>query len=108
MESPRDKIAVNSAAVERLFSTFGNIQNKRKNAFVHERLQKFAKVNSMLPLKPKQEKASQQAISILVYIATQQAAAKAEAACAQAAQATEDMADHLLMGKRTCLYLNNK
>ena len=35
------QLAVNSAAVERLFSSFLNIQTKRRNRLVHERVQKI-------------------------------------------------------------------
>ncbi|KAL3141785.1 hypothetical protein ABBQ32_004459 [Trebouxia sp. C0010 RCD-2024] len=75
-----------------------------RNAFVHERLQEFAKVRSMLPPKPKQEKAKRAANQYSgVHSATQQAAAKAEAACAEAAQATKDMADQFVDGEEDLL-----
>ncbi len=47
------QIAVNSAAVERLFSAFGNIQTKRRNKFVLDRLEKLAMIKAMLPAKPR-------------------------------------------------------
>ena len=50
------QIAVNSAAVERLFSAFLNIQTKRKNKLVHERVQKIAAIKSLLPVKPRAAK----------------------------------------------------
>lgn len=49
------QIAVNSAAVERLFSAFGNIQTKRRNRFVHERVQKIAQIKATLPAKPRSD-----------------------------------------------------
>lgn len=50
------QICVNSAAVERLFSAFGNIQTKRRNRFVHERVQKIALIRSVLPPKHRSAK----------------------------------------------------
>ena len=47
------QIAVNSAAVERLFSAFGNIQTKRRNSIVHARVQKMAQIKATLPPKPR-------------------------------------------------------
>jgi len=47
------QIAVNSAAVERLFSAFGNIQTKRRNKFVIARLEKLAQIKATLPPKPR-------------------------------------------------------
>ncbi len=47
------QIAVNSAAVERLFSAFGNIQTKCRNSIVHARVQKMAQIKATLPPKPR-------------------------------------------------------
>ncbi|DBA78694.1 TPA: hypothetical protein ACH3X1_008608 [Trebouxia sp. C0004] len=47
------KSAVNSAAVERLFSAFGNIQTKRRNSFVLARLERLAQIKATLPPKPR-------------------------------------------------------
>ncbi|KAL0019336.1 hypothetical protein WJX77_007279 [Trebouxia sp. C0004] len=47
------QIAVNSAAVESLFSAFGNIQTKRRNSIVHARVQKMAQIKATLPPKPR-------------------------------------------------------
>lgn len=49
------QIAVNSAAVERLFSDFSSIQTKRRNKFVHERVQKIAQIKATLPAKPRSD-----------------------------------------------------
>ena len=50
------QIPVNSAAVERLFSAFGNIHTKRRNRFVHDRVHSIALIKSMLPPKPRSAK----------------------------------------------------
>ena len=56
------QVAVNSAAVERLFSAFLNIQTKRRNKLVHERVHKIAAIKALLPVKrrPKKKPAGQQ------------------------------------------------
>lgn len=85
------QISVNSAAVERLFSLFGNFQTKRRNRFVHDRLQKIAKVKSMLPPKPKQAKAEPPGTQYLTLRSSAEvAAAKAEADAAQLAKVTQE------------------
>ena len=48
-------IAVNSAGVERLFSSFLNVQTKRRNQLVHQRVQKIASIKAMLPAKPRKK-----------------------------------------------------
>ena len=50
------QVAVNSAAVERLFSAFLNIQTKRRNKLVHERVHKIAAIKALLPVKPRPKK----------------------------------------------------
>ena len=47
------QVAVNSAAVERLFSSFLHIQTTRRHRLVHERVQKIAAIKAMLPAKPR-------------------------------------------------------
>ena len=93
------QIAVNSAAVERLFSTFGNMQTKRRNAFVHERLRSLPKSGACRHPKPKKEKDKPAGNQYLgLRSVAQQAAAAAEAAVVEAAQATQDMADQFVDG----------
>lgn len=85
------QISVNSAAVERLFSLFGNFQTKRRNKFVHDRLQKIAKVKSMLPAKPKQVKAKPAGNQYLTLRSTAEvASAKAKADAAELARVTQE------------------
>ena len=47
------RIAVNSAAVERIFSAFGNMQTKRRNRFVRAKVHKMAQIKATLPPKPR-------------------------------------------------------
>ncbi|DBA66160.1 TPA: hypothetical protein ACH3X2_002632 [Trebouxia sp. C0005] len=47
------QVVVNSAAVERLFSAFGNIQTKRRSKLLHERVMKLALVKTLLGRKPR-------------------------------------------------------
>ena len=53
------QITVNSAAVERLFSDFSSIQTRRRNKFVHERVQKIAQIKATLPAKPRSDSKAQ-------------------------------------------------
>ena len=106
------QIAVNSAAVERLFSCLsfhsiqnGNIQTKRRNSFVHDRVQKISKIKAMLPPMPRSEKAKAAGDQYLTQLSLRSAAQQAEAKAAQKAaeqkQATEDGARQYLECKES-------
>ena len=85
-------VAVNSAGVERLFSAFLNVQTKRRNKLVHQRVHKIAAIKAMLPARPrkKQKAAGAQYLgSKPVTRATKLSAAAAKQLRTEAAGQTE-------------------
>ncbi|KAL3158881.1 hypothetical protein ABBQ32_14142 [Trebouxia sp. C0010 RCD-2024] len=84
-------IAVNSAAVDRLFSDFGNIQTQRRSSLVHDRVHKLATIKSMLPRKPrsKAKAAGGKYLSRQTTRASKLSGDAAQAALAKAARQTQ-------------------
>ena len=97
------QVAVNSAAVERLFSSFLNVQTKRRNRLVHERVQKIAAIKAMLPAKPRSASKPAGNQYLGARPVTRAAKLAGEAAAKQLADATAETEQQFLDGAEDLL-----